>query len=148
MLKVGENIPVFIGKNQDDKLINSKDYLGKKLVIFFYPKANTPGCTAEACNLSENYHALKSAGYEILGISADPIKNQKKFQEKFSFPFDLIADETKEICELFGVWQLKKFMGKEFMGIVRTSFIFDENGICVEVIEKVETNNHSAQILK
>jgi peroxiredoxin Q/BCP len=98
--------------------------------------------------LSDNYSALQKAGFEILGISADPVKNQKKFQEKFSFPYDLIADESKEICTLFGVWQLKKFMGKEFMGIVRTSFIFDESGICTEVIEKVETKNHSAQILK
>lgn len=148
MLNEGEKLPNFSGKNQDGKEIFSEQFLGKKLVLFFYPKANTPGCTAEACNLSDNYSALQKAGFEILGISADPVKNQKKFQEKFSFPYDLIADESKEICTLFGVWQLKKFMGKEFMGIVRTSFIFDESGICTEVIEKVETKNHTAQILK
>ena len=148
MLKIGDTLPQFVGVNQDNQVVNSESFLGKKVVFFFYPKANTPGCTAEACNLSDNYVALKKAGFEILGISADPVKNQKKFQEKFSFPYDLIADESKEICQLFGVWQLKKFMGKEFMGIVRTTFIFDENGICTEVIDKVETKNHSAQIIK
>ncbi|MBS1548852.1 MAG: thioredoxin-dependent thiol peroxidase [Bacteroidetes bacterium] len=147
MLKIGDRLPSFVGVNHDGKEVKSESFNGKKLVVFFYPKANTPGCTAEACNLSENYAALKSAGFEILGISADPVKNQKKFQEKFSFPYDLIADESQEICNMFGVWQLKKFMGKEFMGIVRTTFIFDENGICTEVIDKVETKNHTAQIL-
>jgi peroxiredoxin Q/BCP len=148
MLKAGEKLPHFIGTNQDGKEIDSVNFLGKKLVIFFYPKANTPGCTAEACNLSENYVALQKSGYSVIGISADPVKNQKKFQEKFNFPFDLIADESQEICNLFGVWQLKKFMGREFMGIVRTTFLFDEKGICSEVITKVETKNHTTQILK
>jgi peroxiredoxin Q/BCP len=147
-IKINDSLPLFSGVNQDGKTIHSKDYLGKKLVIFFYPKANTPGCTAEACNLSENYNTLIEQGFEILGISADPVKNQKKFHEKYTFPYDLIADETKEIAEMFGVWQLKKFMGREFMGIVRTTFIFNENGICTEIIEKVETKNHAAQILK
>ncbi|WP_187478527.1 thioredoxin-dependent thiol peroxidase [Amniculibacterium sp. G2-70] len=148
MLKVNDALPEFSGLNQDGIEIKSVQFLGKKLVIFFYPKANTPGCTAEACNLSENYLSLKNKGFEILGVSADPIKNQKKFHDKFSFPYDLIADENREICTLFGVWQLKKFMGREFMGIVRTTFLFDENGICTEVIEKVNTKNHSEQILK
>jgi peroxiredoxin Q/BCP len=148
MLKIGDQLPQFVGVNQDNQVVKSESFLGKKVAFFFYPKANTPGCTAEACNLSDNYEALKRAGFEILGISADPVKNQKKFHEKFSFPYDLIADESQEICNLFGVWQLKKFMGKEFMGIVRTTFIFNENGICTEVIDKVETKNHSTQILK
>ena len=148
MLKVNDALPEFSGLNQDGIEIKSVQFLGKKLVIFFYPKANTPGCTAEACNLSENYLSLKNKGFEILGVSADPIKNQKNFHDKFSFPYDLIADENREICTLFGVWQLKKFMGREFMGIVRTTFLFDENGICTEVIEKVNTKNHSKQILK
>lgn len=148
MLQIGETLPHFHGENQDGKVIKSDDLLGKKLVIFFYPKANTPGCTAEACNLNENYDALQKQGYQIVGISADPVKNQKKFHDKFGFKYDLIADESKEICELFGVWQLKKFMGKEFMGIVRTTFLFDEKGICTEVISKVETKNHASQILK
>lgn len=117
-------------------------------MVFFYPKANTPGCTAEACNLNENIEYLTKQGFTILGISADPVKNQKKFHDKFGFKYDLLADENHEVCEKFGVWQLKKFMGKEFMGIVRTTFLFDENSVCTEVIEKVETKNHAAQILK
>ena len=147
-IKVGDKLPEFTGINQDGKQVLSNSFLGKRCVIFFYPKANTPGCTAEACNLSENYEFLKKQGFEVLGISADPVKNQKKFHEKFAFPYDLISDEDKTICILFGVWQLKKFMGREFMCIVRTTFIFDEQGICTDVIEKVETKNHAAQILK
>lgn len=148
MLQVGDALPEFEVQNQDGNTVKSTDFDGKKLVVFFYPKANTPGCTAEACNLNENYSLLQKQGFEVLGVSADPVKNQKKFQEKFSFEYDLLADENKELCEKFGVWQLKKFMGKEFMGIVRTTFLFDEQGICTEVISKVETKNHAAQILK
>ncbi|MGS0747989.1 thioredoxin-dependent thiol peroxidase [Halpernia sp. GG3] len=148
MLQVGDALPEFKSQNQDEKIIKSSNFTGKKLVVFFYPKANTPGCTAEACNLNENYSLLQKQGFEVLGISADPVKNQKKFQQKFGFEYDLLADESKEICEKFGVWQLKKFMGKEFMGIVRTTFLFDEKGICTEVISKVETKNHTVQILK
>ena len=148
MLKVGDQLPEFVSVNQYGESVNSQDLLGKKLVIFFYPKANTPGCTAEACNLNENIEYLTKQGFTILGISADSVKLQKKFHTKFDFKYDLLADETHEICEKFGVWQLKKFMGREFMGIVRTTFLFDENSVCTEVIEKVETKNHAAQILK
>lgn len=148
MLQVGDTLPEFETQNQEGNTIKSSDFEGKKLVVFFYPKANTPGCTAEACNINENYSLLQKKGFEVVGVSADPVKNQKKFQEKFGFEYDLLADETKDICEKFGVWQLKKFMGKEFMGIVRTTFLFDEKGICSEVISKVETKNHAAQILK
>lgn len=148
MLKVGDKLPQFEGTNQDGETVHSENLIGKKLVVFFYPKANTPGCTAEACNLRDNYAELKKQGFELLGVSADPVKNQKKFSEKFEFPFDIIADETRDIIEKFGVWQLKKFMGKEFMGIVRTTFVFDENGICTEVIDKVKTKDHAAQILE
>ncbi|WP_288459360.1 thioredoxin-dependent thiol peroxidase [uncultured Chryseobacterium sp.] len=148
MLKVGDKLPQFEGTNQDGETVHSENLIGKKLVVFFYPKANTPGCTAEACNLRDNYAELKKQGFELLGVSADPVKSQKKFSEKFEFPFDIIADETRDVIEKFGVWQLKKFMGKEFMGIVRTTFIFDENGICTEVIDKVKTKDHAAQILK
>lgn len=147
MLKVGDKLPQFEGTNQDGETVHSENLIGKKLVVFFYPKANTPGCTAEACNLRDNYAELKKQGFELLGVSADPVKNQKKFSEKFEFPFDIIADETRDIIEKFGVWQLKKFMGKEFMGIARTTFVFDENGICTEVIDKVKTKDHAAQIL-
>ncbi|MCY1659439.1 MULTISPECIES: thioredoxin-dependent thiol peroxidase [Chryseobacterium] len=148
MLKVGDKLPQFEGTNQNGETVHSENLIGKKLVVFFYPKANTPGCTAEACNLRDNYSELKKQGFELLGVSADPVKSQKKFSEKFEFPFDIIADETRDIIEKFGVWQLKKFMGKEFMGIVRTTFVFDENGICTEVIDKVKTKDHAAQILK
>lgn len=147
-IKITDKLPFFSGINQDGNIVNSQDFLGRKLVIFFYPKANTPGCTAEACNLSENYEVLKNQGYEILGISADNIAKQKNFHSKYTFPYDLIADENKEISKLFGVWQLKKIMGREFMGIVRTTFIFDENGICVSVIDKVKTKSHTEQILE
>ncbi|WP_394664993.1 thioredoxin-dependent thiol peroxidase [uncultured Chryseobacterium sp.] len=148
MLKVGDKLPQFEGTNQDGETVHSENLIGKKLVVFFYPKANTPGCTAEVCNLRDNYSELKKQGFELLGVSADPVKSQKKFSEKFEFPFDIIADETRDVIEKFGVWQLKKFMGKEFMGIVRTTFVFDENGICTEVIDKVKTKDHAAQILK
>ena len=148
MLNVGDKLPEFQGLNQEGKTIKSSDFKGKKLVIFFYPKANTPGCTAEACDLNDNFVKLKKAGYQLLGISADSVKLQKKFHEKFGFQYDLIADENREIIEAFGVWQLKKFMGREFMGIVRTTFIFDEKGICTNVIEKVKTKEAAAQILE
>ncbi|KIC61771.1 thioredoxin-dependent thiol peroxidase [Chryseobacterium taiwanense] len=148
MLKVGDKLPQFEGTNQNGETVTSEKLIGKKLVVFFYPKAMTPGCTAEACNLSENYEYLQKQGFQVLGISADSVAKQKKFHEKYNFAYDLIADENRDIIEKFGVWQLKKFMGREFMGIVRTTFIFDENGICTEVIEKVKTKEHASQILK
>lgn len=148
MLKVGDQLPQFEGTNQNGETIDSKNLIGKKLVVFFYPKANTPGCTAEACNLRDNYTELKKQGFQLLGVSADAVKNQKNFSDKYELPFDIIADETRDIIEKFGVWQLKKFMGREFMGIVRTTFVFDENGICTEVIEKVKTKDHASQILE
>ena len=144
-IKLNDKLPIFSGVNQDGKVIYSQDFLGNKLVIFFYPKANTPGCTAEACNLSDNL--LKKEGYEILGISVDNIEKQKKFHEKYSFPYDLIVDDNKEISRIFGVWKKKKFMGREFMGVVRTTFVFDEEGICKEIIENVKTKEHATQIL-
>lgn len=148
MLKVGDRLPEFEGINQDEKVVKSSKFLGKKLVIFFYPQANTPTCTVEACNISDNYSQLKKAGYQILGISADSVKKQKNFQTKFSFPYDLIADENREIIEKFGVWQEKTTFGKTYMGIVRTTFIFDENGICTRVIDKVKSKEAAAQILE
>ncbi|WP_295220754.1 thioredoxin-dependent thiol peroxidase [uncultured Chryseobacterium sp.] len=148
MLKIGDQLPEFKGINQNGETIDSKNLTGKKLVVFFYPKANTPGCTAEACNLRDNDAELKKQGFQLLGLSADPVKSQKNFSEKYELPFDIIADENRDIIEKFGVWQLKKFMGKEFMGIVRTTFVFDENGICTQVIDKVKTKDHAAQILE
>lgn len=146
-MKIGDRIPAFSGKNQDGNEVSSHNFIGKKLVLFFFPKASTPGCTAEACNIGENYGELEKRGFQVLGISVDAIDKQKKFHDKYVFPYDLISDESKEICNLFGVWQLKKFMGKELMGIVRTTFIFDENGICIHIIDKVKTKAHTEQIL-
>ena len=148
MLKVGDSLPDLKSRNQDGATISSENFKGKKLVILFYPKANTPGCIAEACDINDNLQELKKAGFEILGVSADPVEKQKKFHEKFSFKYDLLSDEDHDILEKFGVWQLKKFMGKEFMGIVRTTFIFDEKGTCARVIDKVKTKEAAAQILE
>lgn len=147
MLKIGEKLPEFQVENQDGNLVRSSDFKGKKLVIFFYPKANTPGCTAEACDLRDNYERFQANNYELLGVSADSAKAQKKFEEKYSFPFALLADEDKSVIEAFGVWGPKKFMGREFDGIHRTTFVIDENGIITDVIEKVKTKEHSNQIL-
>ena len=148
MLKIGDKVPDFKGIDQDGNEVSYQDFAGKKLVVFFYPKASTPGCTAEACNLRDNYSVLKKKGYQLLGVSADSVKRQKNFSDKNELPFDVIADENHDIIDKFGVWQLKKFMGREFMGIVRTTFVFDENGICNQVIDKVKTKDHAAQILE
>ena len=148
MLQVGDQLPEFESVNQDGETVKSSDFSGKKLVMFFYPKANTPGCTTEACDINNNFILLEKEGYHLLGISGDSVSVQKKFHEKLGLRYSLIADETKEILEKFGVWQLKKFMGKEYMGIVRTTFIFDENGRCTRVIDKVKTKDAAKQILK
>ncbi|MDF2551813.1 MAG: peroxiredoxin [Chryseobacterium sp.] len=148
MLKVGDKLPSFEGINQDGETVNSEKLIGKKLVIFFYPQANTPTCTVEACNLSDNYSELEKAGFQLLGISGDSVKKQKNFHNKFAFPYDLIADENHNVIEKFGVWQEKKTFGKTYMGIVRTTFIFDEKGICVRVIEKVTSKTAAEQILE
>ncbi|WP_379966756.1 thioredoxin-dependent thiol peroxidase [Epilithonimonas sp. UC225_85] len=148
MLKVGDKLPEFEGINQDGETINSKNLIGKKLVVFFYPQANTPTCTVEACNLSDNYSLLEKAGFQLLGVSGDSVKKQKNFHNKFAFPYDLIADENHEILNKFGVWQEKTTFGKTYMGIVRTTFIFDEKGVCERVIEKVTSKTAAAQILE
>lgn len=148
MLKVGDKVPDFKGVDQDDNVISYQDYAGKKLVVFFYPKASTPGCTAEACDLRDNENALKAQGYHVIGVSADSVKRQKNFAEKNSLPFPLIADENHDVLNAFGVWGPKKFMGREFDGIHRTTFIIDENGVITDVIEKVKTKEHANQILE
>lgn len=148
MLEVGDQLPEFEGLNQDGKMIKSETLKGKKLVVFFYPKASTPGCTAEACNIRDNFSVLKKQGFQVIGVSADSVKRQKNFHTKNELNYDLISDESHDIIDKFGVWQLKKFMGREFMGIVRTTFIFDENAVCSEVISKVKTKDHAAQILE
>ena len=146
-LKIGDKAPNFSGLDQDGKQHLLSDYKGKKLVIFFYPKASTPGCTAEACDLRDNFERFKANNYEILGVSADSAKRQANFIEKNSLPFPLLADEDKSVIEAFGVWGPKKFMGKEYDGIHRTTFIIDEKGIIENVITKVKTKDHTAQIL-
>ena len=148
MLKVGDKLPEFEGLNQDGETVTSSKLIGKKLVVFFYPQANTPTCTVEACNLSDNYAKLEKAGFQLLGVSGDTVKKQKNFHSKFAFPYDLIADENRDIIEKFGVWQEKKTFGKTYMGIVRTTFIFDENGVCTRVIEKVTSKTAAEQILE
>jgi peroxiredoxin Q/BCP len=147
-LKKGDKAPNFSGVDQDGKEHKLEDYKGKKLVVFFYPKANTPGCTAEACDLRDNFERFQANNYELLGVSADAQAKQAKFKEKYEFQFPLLADEDKSVIEAFGVWGSKKFMGKEYDGIHRTTFVIDENGIIDEVIEKVKTKAHAEQILK
>jgi peroxiredoxin Q/BCP len=133
--------------DENEKTFKSIDLIGKKLIIFFYPRANTPGCTAEACNLSENYQTLTDLGYNIVGISCDKPKSQKNFSNKFGFQYPLLADVDKKLVNLFGVWGPKKFMGKEYDGIHRMTFIFNEKGIVQRVIDKVKTKDHTNQIL-
>jgi len=146
-LKVGDKVPAFSVSDDRGNIQSLNDYSGKKLVVFFYPKANTPGCTAEACDLRDHFKELQDAGYSLLGVSADSEKRQRNFSEKYDFPFPLLADEEKEVINAFGVWGLKKFMGREYDGIHRMTFIVNEEGIVERVIEKVKTKEHAAQIL-
>ena len=147
-LKKGDKAPSFSAVDQDGKLHQLTDYAGKKLVVFFYPKASTPGCTAEACDLRDNYERFQANNYELLGVSADSAKAQAKFKDKYEFPFPLLADEDKAVIQAFGVWGPKKFMGKEYDGIHRTTFVINETGIVEEIISDVKTKAHAAQILK
>ena len=146
-LQKGDQAPAFEALDQDGNIVKLSDYSGKKLVLFFYPKASTPGCTAEACNLSDNYQTFVNKGYDVLGVSADSAKRQANFKNKYEFPYPLLADEDKAVINAFGVWGPKKFMGKEYDGIHRTTFIIDENGVIEEVISKVKTKAHAEQIL-
>jgi peroxiredoxin Q/BCP len=147
-LKVGDKAPNFSGLDQNGTSHKLTDYTGKKLVVFFYPKASTPGCTAEACDLRDNFARFQSSNYALLGVSADNAKTQLKFVEKYDLPFPLLADEDKSVIQDFGVWGPKKFMGKEYDGIHRTTFVIDESGIIEDVISEVKTKEHAAQILK
>jgi len=146
-LKPGDLAPSFSGKDQDGNVISLNDFKGKKVVLYFYPKDSTPGCTAQACNLRDNYNALIEKGYVVIGVSADNQKSHQKFIEKYSLPFPLIADSEKEIIKSYGVWGPKKFMGKAFDGIYRTTFVIGEDGKIIEVIGKVDTKEHTKQIL-
>lgn len=146
-LKAEDKAPNFSAKDQDGNVHTLADYKGKKLVVFFYPKASTPGCTAEACNLRDNWNTFEEKGYAILGVSADSPKRQQNFKNKYELPFPLLADEEKEVINAFEVWGPKKFMGKEYDGIHRTTFVIDEKGHIEEVIAKVKTKAHAEQIL-
>ncbi len=147
-LKPGDTAPDFESKDQDGNSIKMSDYKGKKVVLYFYPKDNTPGCTAESCNLRDNYEALRAKGYEVIGVSGDSEKSHQKFIAKYELPFKLIADEDKSVHKAFGTWGEKKMYGKTYMGTLRTTFLIDEEGKVEEVIEKVKTKDHTAQILK
>jgi peroxiredoxin Q/BCP len=146
-LKAGDKAPHFEGKDQDGNKISLTDFLGSKLVLYFYPKDDTAGCSAESCNLRDNYSLLKQQGYKILGVSADDEKSHQKFIKKYSLPFPLIADVDKKIINDYGIWGMKSMFGKEFEGIVRTTFIIDEKGIIEKVITQVDNANHTEQIL-
>lgn len=147
-LKAGDKAPDFKGIDQNENEIQLTDYRGKKVILYFYPKDNTPGCSAQACNLRDNYQALLDAGYIVLGVSPDSIRKHQNFITKFDLPFPLIADTTHELLQAYGVWGPKKFMGREYEGVHRTTFVIDETGVITEVIKKVKTKAHAEQILE
>jgi peroxiredoxin Q/BCP len=146
-LKVGDKAPEFKGVDQNGNAVDLNQYAGKKVALYFYPKDDTPGCTAQACNLRDNFDVLKDKGIEVLGVSTDSVKSHAKFIDKFKLNFTLIADENKEIVEKFGMWGLKKFMGREYMGTNRTTFLIDEKGMIEGIISKPKTNAHAEEIL-
>jgi len=147
-LKVGDKAPFFEGVNQDGEKISLKDFAGKKLILYFYPKDNTPGCTAESCDLNDNYDSWLNKGYDVVGVSPDSVKSHQNFIEKFGFRFNLISDTEKEILQAYGTWGVKNMYGKEYMGVIRTTFVIDEEGNIVHIFEKVDTKNHTTQITK
>ncbi len=148
MLKIGDKSPEFKGVTTNGEIISLGDFIGKKIVIYFYPKDSTPGCTAQACNLRDNYQLLLENGYTVIGVSADDEKSHQRFTEKYDLPFPLIADVEKKIIKAFGVWGKKNFMGKSYDGIIRTTFVISEDGIVEDVITKVKTKDHTNQIIK
>ncbi len=147
MLEIGNRMPDFSAADQNGNIVKSADLIGKKTVVYFYPKANTPGCTAEACSLRDNYERFLALGYNVIGISKDSVKAQKNFSDKYALPFPLLADTDALIIKDFGAWGEKKLYGKTYEGILRKTFIFNENGILEEIIDKVNTKNHAEQIL-
>ncbi len=148
MLKRGEKAPDFSGLNQNGEVVSLSKFKGKKLILYFYPKDNTPGCTAESCNLNDNYQIWLSKGYEVVGVSPDSVASHKKFADKFQFGFNLIADPDTKILQAYGVWGEKSMYGKKYMGVLRTTYVISEEGIIEEIFEKVDTKNHTNQIIK
>ncbi|MCP1380898.1 thioredoxin-dependent thiol peroxidase [Runella salmonicolor] len=146
-LQVGEKAPLFEAKDQNGNVVKLTDFQGKKIVLYFYPKDDTPGCTAQACSLRDSYDAMLARGYVVLGVSVDNEKSHKKFAEKYQLPFPLLADTEHHIVEAYGVWAEKSMYGKTYMGTVRTTFIIDENGVIQEIISKIDTKNHAEQVL-
>ena len=146
-LQIGDKAPAINAIDQNENSVNLESYRGKKVVLYFYPKDMTPGCTAQSCNLSDNYQLLLEKGYDVLGVSCDSVKRHQMFIAKHDLPFNLISDEDHKVVNDYGVWQLKKFMGREYMGIVRTTFIIDENGLIFDIISKVNTKEHTTQII-
>ena len=147
-LNVGDKAPDFVALNEFGQSISLSNFLGKKVILYFYPKDMTPGCTAESCNLGENYKLLQEKGFIVLGVSPDSSKSHQKFIDKYNLPFSLIADEDKAVIKAFGVWGPKKFMGKEYDGVHRTTFVIDEVGVIEKVFSKVKTKDHTNQILE
>ena len=147
-IEIGQIAPDFSAKDQNGEIITLSQFKGKKVALYFYPRDSTPGCTAQACDLRDNYQTLLEQDFVILGVSTDTEKKHQNFIAKYNLPFPLIADTEKDVHELYGTWQLKKFMGRESMGTVRTTFIIDENGLILDIISKVKTKEHAAQILK
>ncbi|MBT8196318.1 MAG: thioredoxin-dependent thiol peroxidase [Bacteroidia bacterium] len=147
-LKEGDKAPALTGVDENGNKVKLSDYKGKKLILYFYPKDNTPGCTAESCNLRDNFSMLKKKGFGIVGVSPDSEKSHLKFIDKFDLPFTLIADTEKELSKKYGTWGKKKFMGKEYMGIIRTTFVIDEKGKIDRIFDKVKTKTHTEQILE
>lgn len=145
-LNIGDKAPDFAIPDQDGLVHKLSDYAGRKLVIYFYPKDNTPGCTAQACNLRDNYYNLRQKGYEVIGVSVDSEKSHKKFIEKFELPFTLLADTEKKMVSDYGVWQEKSMYGRKYMGVMRYTFLIDEQGIIQDIITKVDTKEHARQI--
>lgn len=148
MLKVGDKMPDFKVVDQDGKVVRSADFIGRKTIIYFYPKDNTSGCTAEACNLRDNHEALIARGYNVVGVSKDSVASHKRFIEKYDLPFTLLADTSTEMIQAFGAWGEKRLYGKKYMGTLRRTFIFDEQGVLTEIIEDVDTKHHAEQILQ
>lgn len=148
MLKVGDKAPKISGMDQHGKAVSLKEYQGRKVVLYFYPKDDTPGCTAQACSLRDDHSALRKAGYEVIGVSPDKEAKHLKFADKYDLPFRLLADPERKVIEAYGVWGRKKFMGREYDGVLRTTFIIDGSGTIEQVIDKVRTKDHAAQVLE